>query len=49
MIRTLVCKDLEYSPSATNAAEKAKITKTVKDYTRVLHLSWKLILSNTAP
>jgi hypothetical protein len=33
MIRTLVCKDLDYSPTTTDATEKAEITKTVRDYT----------------
>jgi hypothetical protein len=33
MIRTLVFKDLEYSPTTVSATEKAKITKTMRNYT----------------
>jgi hypothetical protein len=33
MIRTMVCKDLAYAATTTNAAEIKKISKTVRDYT----------------
>jgi hypothetical protein len=33
MIRTMVCKDLNYLVTTTNATEIAEITKTVRDYT----------------
>jgi hypothetical protein len=45
LTRTMVCKDLDYNTDTDVASEKAKISKTVRDYTqpRLAHRRQRII------